>query len=66
MKVKVLWGFVGLAGHVRRGSVIDVDPEYAHSLIGKGLVEAEVEVEVEAKPTATPKNTKPAVPAENK
>lgn len=62
MKVKVLWGFVGLDGHVRRGSVIDVDTEYAHHLIGKGLVEPEAET----KPAVTPKNTKPAVPTENK
>lgn len=45
MKIKILWGFVGDAAklkttnpHVRAGEVFDdVDPEYAHLLIGKGL-----------------------------
>lgn len=48
MELKVLWGFEGdpeklktPGGRVSAGAVIDVeDEELAHTLIGKGLVEA--------------------------
>lgn len=48
MKIKALWGFRGDPaklgkgdGLVRTGETFDdVDPEYGHSLVGKGLVEA--------------------------
>lgn len=62
MKVKALWGFVGQAGQVRRGQEVDVDAEYGHTLIGKGLAE-----EVGPKKSAvSPKETKPATAAETK
>lgn len=62
MKVKALWGFVGKSGAVRSGEEIEVDAEYAHALIGKGLAE-----EVGAKkPAAPPKNATVAAPAETK
>lgn len=62
MKVKALWGFVGQQGTVRRGEEIEVDTEYGHALIGKGLAE-----EVSAKKQApAPRDTRPAAPAETK
>lgn len=62
MKVKALWGFVGQAGQVRSGEEVEVDAEYGHTLIGKGLVE-----EVGPKKSvAAPKETKPATTAETK
>jgi len=50
MKIKAIWGFRGDTaklgagtGRVRAGDTFsEVDPEYGHSLIGKGLV-AEIE-----------------------
>ncbi|WP_395599550.1 hypothetical protein AB4P95_20085 [Pseudomonas sp. A1437] len=72
MKIKVIWGFVGnpvLLGSeitaAKAGQVFDdVDDEYAHTLIGKGLVE---EVEDDGKPkVAKPKETKPAASKETK
>lgn len=67
MKIKAKWGFVGDAAKlkadsakVKAGQVFeDVDDEYAHILIGKGLAE-EFDGKAkgkEAKPTA-PKETK--------
>lgn len=48
MKIKALWGFRGDAkklgkgdGRVRANDIFeDVEPEYGHALVGKGLVEA--------------------------
>lgn len=47
MKIKALWGFRGDPaklgkgdGRVRAGEIFDdVNPEYGHTLVGKGLVE---------------------------
>lgn len=72
MKIKSLWGFEGDAmklgttsSTVRAGQTFDqVDKEYAHQLIGKGLAE-EVKIKEEAKP-AEPKSAKQAAPKENK
>lgn len=72
MKIKALWGFVGNAAllgaesaSVKAGQEFDeVDDEYAHTLIGKGLA---VELEADGKPkTAKPKDNKSAKPNENK
>lgn len=72
MKIKILWGFVGNgvllkagSNKVKAGAVFDdVDDEYAHSLIGKGLA---VEVGDDGKPkSAKPKETKPTAPKEAK
>jgi len=72
MKIKALWGFVGNAvllgaasPKVKRGQEFEnADDEYAHVLLGKGLV---VELDANGKPKVVkPKNTKPAVPDENK
>lgn len=72
MKIKILWGFVGngaLLGadsnKVKAGATFDeVDDEYAHTLIGKGLA---VEVDSNGKPrVAKPKETKPSAPKEDK
>ncbi|GEM_PF-728689 len=82
MKIKAQWGFIGNArllgvasAKVVAGQVIeDVDDEYAHTLIGKGLAQQVVD---EASPKsktaaqrtnkpAAPKETKPAVPTETK
>lgn len=72
MHIKTLWGFVGngqLLGadsnKVKAGATFDdVNDEYAHALIGKGLA-VEVDGSDKAK-LAKPKNTKPAAPGENK
>lgn len=72
MKIKILWGFVGngaLLGadsnKVKAGSTFDeVDDEYAHTLIGKGLA-VEVDADGKAK-TVKPKETKPTAPKETK
>ncbi|MGF6669134.1 hypothetical protein [Pseudomonas monsensis] len=66
MNIKALWGFVGNAEllgadspKVKSGQEFqNVDEEYAHVLLGKGLA---VELDANGKP-----NTKPAVPDENK
>ncbi|MBK3444114.1 DUF7302 family protein [Pseudomonas lactis] len=72
MKIKAVWGFVGNAAllgaestSVKAGQEFeDVDDEYGHTLIGKGLV---VELEADGKPkVAKPKDTKAASPKENK
>ncbi|MFV3286887.1 hypothetical protein ACNFCI_23000 [Pseudomonas sp. NY15356] len=72
MKIKTLWGFVGNgallkadSNKVKAGVVFDdVDDEYAHSLIGKGLA---VEVGDDGKPkVAKPKEAKPTAPKETK
>ncbi|PBP42859.1 hypothetical protein CCL11_15010 [Pseudomonas syringae] len=72
MKVRALWGFVGDAdllkaesAKVKRGEVFDdVNDEYAHTLVGKGLVE---ELGADGKPKITKaKESKPAKPGENK
>ena len=46
MQIKVLWGFEGDPeklkienGRVLAGTVLDIDDELAHALIGKGLAE---------------------------
>lgn len=67
MKIKAKWGFVGdpaklgaESAKVKVDQVFeDVDDEYAHVLIGKGLVE-------EATEKAKPKEAKPAAPKETK
>lgn len=69
MKIKAKWGFVGDppklkadSARVRAGQVLeDVDDEYAHVLIGKGLAE-----EFDGKAQAKPKETKPTTPKETK
>jgi hypothetical protein len=77
MKIKAKWGFVGDSaklkadsGKVRSGQVFDdVDKEYAHILIGKGLVEEVPEgkrSDGKADEKPTPKATKPAAPTETK
>ena len=72
MNIKALWGFVGNAEllgadspKVKSGQEFqNVDEEYAHVLLGKGLA---VELDANGKPkVAKPKNTKPAAPDENK
>lgn len=74
MKIKAKWGFIGNAvllkadgPAVRAGQIFpDVDDEYAHTLIGKGLAE---EVKAESGTSTSkpaPKATKPAAPAETK
>lgn len=72
MKIKALWGFAGNAtllgadsSHVKAGQVFEeVDDEYGHILIGKGLAE---EVDGEGKPKSVkPKDTKPTGPKESK
>ena len=62
MEIKVLWGFEGDPeklktdnGRVLAGTVLDVDDELAHGLIGKGLAEK-----------AKPASNKAAKPAETK
>lgn len=70
MKIKAKWGFIGDAAklkaessRVKAGQVFnDVDDEYAHILIGKGLAEeftgkakAKAEAEVKAKAEAEAK-----------
>ncbi|MEX2902496.1 hypothetical protein AB3967_14285 [Pseudomonas rhodesiae] len=72
MKIKAVWGFVGNAAllgaessSVKAGQVFDeVDDEYAHTLIGKGLAE-EVDADGKTKATA-PKQSKSVAPKENK
>lgn len=67
MKIKAQWGFRGDAlklnaesADVKAGQVFeDVDPEYGHVLVGKGLV-------VQIPEGAAPKETKPAKPSELK
>jgi hypothetical protein len=72
MKVKVIWGFVGNAlllgsatTSVKAGQVFDdVEDEYAHALIGKGLA---VELDAKGKPqVAKPDENKSAAPKEDK
>lgn len=62
MEIKVLWGFEGDPeklktdnGRVLAGTVLDIDDELAHALIGKGLAEQ-----------AKPGSKKAAKPAETK
>lgn len=67
MKIKAKWGFRGDAlklnaesADVKAGQVFeDVDPEYGHVLVGKGLV-------VQLHEGAAPEETKPAQPSEFK
>lgn len=67
MKIKAQWGFRGDApklnaesADVKAGDVFDdVDPEYGHALVGKGLV-------VQVHEGAAPQETKPAKPSELK
>lgn len=73
MKIKALWGWVGAKGAVRSGDVIDVDEEYGHQMIGKGLAvefKSEPEQEAETKPEAAKKaeaaTNKQAAPKETK
>jgi hypothetical protein len=75
MKIKAKWGFIGDAeklkaesSRVKAGQVFeDVDDEYAHTLIGKGLVE---EFDGDSKPkgrkAAAPKSGGSAASSENK
>lgn len=72
MNIKALWGFLGNAEllgvdspNVKSGNQFeDVDDEYAHVLIGKGLA---VEVDAEGKQkSAAPKTGKAVTPKENK
>ncbi|MFJ4117022.1 hypothetical protein ACIPV9_11490 [Pseudomonas psychrophila] len=62
MQIKVLWGFEGDPeklkienGRVLAGTVLDIDDELAHALIGKGLAEQ-----------SKPGSNKAAKPAETK
>ena len=63
MKIKALWGFRGdapklksLSADVKAGDVFpDVEPEYGHALVGKGLA-------VQIHEGAAPKETKPTKP----
>jgi len=80
MKIKAQWGFIGIAhllgvasAKVVAGQVLeDVDDEYAHILIGKGLAQQVAdEAPPKSKPAAqrtnkpaAPKETKPAAPKE--
>jgi len=82
MKIKAKWGFIGDAkklgadtGVVKAGQTFDADDEYAHVLIGKGLVEqvggkAKADESKEAKPATTqkaaPKSDKSARADESK
>lgn len=67
MNIKALWGFIGDAKKLGAESprvmagqeFTDADDEYAHVLIGKGLVE-------EAGSESKPKATKAAAPKETK
>lgn len=67
MKIKAVWGFRGDApklsaesADVQAGQVFEnVDPEYGHALVGKGLV-------VQMHDGAAPQETKPAKPSELK
>jgi topoisomerase IA-like protein len=67
MKIRTLWGFEGdpvklgvALARIHAGEVLeDVDDEYAHGLIGKGLA-------VQVADSAAPKETKPATAAEKK
>lgn len=67
MKIRTLWGFegdptkLGVAfARIRAGEGLeDVEDEYAHGLIGKGLA-------VQVTDGAAPKETKPATAAEKK
>ncbi|WP_235649291.1 hypothetical protein [Stenotrophomonas maltophilia] len=67
MQIKALWGFRGDApklkspsADVKAGDVFtDVDPEYGHALVGKGLV-------MQIHDGAAPQETKPAKPSELK
>ena len=67
MKIKAVWGFRGDApkliaesADVQAGQVFEnVDPEYGHALVGKGLV-------VQVHESAAPQETKPAAPSEIK
>lgn len=67
MKIRTLWGFegdpakLGVAfARIHAGEILeDVDEEYAHGLIGKGLA-------VQVTDGAAPKETKPATAAEKK
>lgn len=61
MKIKALWGWVGVSGAVRSGDVIDVDDEYGHQMIGKGLA-----VEVSEISDSDSDDAKQAAPAANK
>lgn len=72
MKIKILWGFVGNGALLGADSnkikanvtFEEVDDEYAHTLIGKGLA---VEIDANGKPRmAKPKETKPVAPKEAK
>jgi hypothetical protein len=74
MKIKAQWGFIGNArllgaasAKVVAGQVLkDVDDEYAHTLIGKGLAQ---QVAEEAPPKSKPaaqRTNKPAAPKETK
>ena len=75
MKVKALWGFIGNArllgadsAKVVAGQVFEkVEPEYGHTLVGKGLVEEIVtEGKLKAGKPAAPKTSKPGAPKETK
>ncbi|WP_353089191.1 hypothetical protein [Stenotrophomonas sepilia] len=67
MRIKAVWGFRGDApklkaesADVKAGEVFeDVDPEYGHALVGKGLV-------VQIHEGAAPQETKPVKPGELK
>ncbi len=81
MKIKAQWGFIGNArllgaasAKVVAGQVLeDVNDEYAHTLIGKGLAQQVAdEAPPKSKPAAqrtnkpaAPKETKPAAPTQS-
>ncbi|CAG9172411.1 hypothetical protein CURE108131_23155 [Cupriavidus respiraculi] len=73
MNIRIVWGFRDDADLLKSGNVQvkagqvfkDVDPEYAHALIGKGLAEELKGRQPEAE-KAEPKATKPAAAKETK
>lgn len=75
MKIKAKWGFIGDAAKlkadsakVKAGQVFeDVDDEYAHILIGKGLAESfDGESKPKGRKAVAPKSAASAAPSENK
>lgn len=66
MKIKALWGWVGAKGAVRTGEIIEVDEEYGHQMIGKGLAVEATAKEVAEAAKAKPTENKQAAPEEKK
>lgn len=74
MNIKTLWGFRDDQDVLKTGDVQvkagrtfkDVDPQYAHALIGKGLAEEVKAARPAEAEKAEPKATKQTAPKENK